>query len=304
MIEGIGVSPGQTIDLSVPSVCLNFGLPTPMTRNVFTLKSVEDFSPDPRVRKALKSLSTLGTSQGVAQATMWNVCNGMSFEQIAGQSVKTINAAELAQAVRFVEALDGSPTDIVEPSYFQQGRMLVHVSGDSSVAKDVARINGDLGSVRMMGLPVSSVESEDDLVPRPGTLFVNAQLSAKKPGSTLVRVSIRGVTAFGDWKSFGQFDTKLDGSSTDLSAEAFASDLGKAIARNFVSATVVKRSTGSTTVRVANRLPMTISDLTLKAGKAGDVVGFEAVGIGPMRNATVTLPAASAVVDGVILNGL
>ncbi len=304
LIEGIGVSPGQTIHLSVPSVCLNFGVATPMAKNVFTLQTVEDFTRDARVRKALKSLSTLGTSQGVAQATMWNVCNGMTFEQIAGQSVKTINPAELAQAARFVEALDASTTDLVEPSYFQQGRLLVHLSGDATVEKEVVRLNGDLGSVRMMGLPVSTIETEADLVARPGTVFIDARLSSKKPGSTAVRVVVRGVTAFGEWKSFGQLDARISESSTGLTAEAFADDLGKAIARNFVSATVVRRTPGSTTVRVANHLPMTISDLTLKAGKAGDVVGFEAVGIGPMRNATVTIPAASAVVDGVILNGL
>jgi len=53
------------------------------------------------------------------------------------------------------------------------------------------------------------------------------------------------------------------------------------------------------TVKITNRLPMTIANLTLKAGKAGDAVRLDAMGIGPARSATAGIPAASAVkVDG------
>src|SRR5437763_672055 len=112
---------------------------------------VDAYTPDARVRKALKSLATIGTSQGVAQATMWHVCNGMSFDQIARQSVKLINSHELAQAARFVEAVDLASSDVVDADYFQQGRILVRVSGEGLTAKDAKRLSGELDGVRMMG---------------------------------------------------------------------------------------------------------------------------------------------------------
>ena len=76
----VTVPVGETIDLSIPAVCLNFGLPSPTPRDTFTLKDVDDYSSDPRVRKALRSLANLGTSHGVAQAAMWRVCNDLPFE--------------------------------------------------------------------------------------------------------------------------------------------------------------------------------------------------------------------------------
>ncbi len=104
----VTVPVGETIDLSIPAVCLNFGLPSPTPRDTFTLQDVDDYSSDPRVRKALRSLATLGTSHGVAQAAMWRVCNDLPFETMAAQTGKVMNLQEIALAARFVEALDAS----------------------------------------------------------------------------------------------------------------------------------------------------------------------------------------------------
>lgn len=76
----VTVPVGKTIDLTLPAVCLNFGMPTPTGRDRFELMDVNEFTGDPRARKALRSLATLGTSQGVAQAAMWRVCNDVPFE--------------------------------------------------------------------------------------------------------------------------------------------------------------------------------------------------------------------------------
>jgi len=66
---------GETVELNIPGVCLNYGLPSPTPRNTFRLVDVNEYSSNPRVRRALRSLATYGTSHGVAQATMWHVCN-------------------------------------------------------------------------------------------------------------------------------------------------------------------------------------------------------------------------------------
>ena len=71
---------GHKVDVDIPSVCLNFGLPTPTPRDRFRLVDVDDYSKDPRVRKALRCLAGLGTSHGTAQAAMWRVCNNVPFE--------------------------------------------------------------------------------------------------------------------------------------------------------------------------------------------------------------------------------
>ena len=94
-----------------PSVCLNFGLPTPKSSNVFTLKTVDEYTTDLRARKALKSLATLGTSQGVAQAVAWHVFNGMTASEMDKHARQYLNDMEISAAARFVEVLDASGTE-------------------------------------------------------------------------------------------------------------------------------------------------------------------------------------------------
>ena len=112
---------GETIELNIPAVCLNYGWPTPTARDTFRLMTVDEYTPNPRIRKALRSLATYGTSLGVAQAVMWRVCNDLPFETMVEQAGKVMNAHEIALAARFVEALDASTSgDLVDPSALSQ----------------------------------------------------------------------------------------------------------------------------------------------------------------------------------------
>ena len=84
---------------------------------------VDEYSSNPRVRKALRSLATYGTSLGVAQAVMWRVCNDLPFETMAEQTGKVMNIHEIALAARFVEALDASSTgELVDPAALVRAR--------------------------------------------------------------------------------------------------------------------------------------------------------------------------------------
>ena len=94
---------GETIELSITGVCLNYGVASPTPRDTFRLMDVAEYSKNPRVAKALRSLATFGTSHGVAQAVMWHVCNDLSFEEMASQSGKVMNVQQIALAARFVE---------------------------------------------------------------------------------------------------------------------------------------------------------------------------------------------------------
>lgn len=301
---GVAVSPGQTLEFHVPSVCLNYGITTPTSRHVFELVDVGTYTTDPRVQKALRSLATLGTSQPVAQAVMWHVANGLSFERLTRQTAVTINAFELSQAARFVEALDASSGDLVDPSYFQTGRIVVRVHGEGVLAKDALRLARDLDGASLLGLPVRVVEDFAVLAARPGTIALNVALTGSRPGQTVARVSVRTASAFGEWAPLGQFDARSDHAAGDLKGETFAADLDRAIARNFVSVATARRAPGMTTLRVTNRLPLTLSHVTVRAGNAGDLVTLDAKGIGPARSVLTPIPAASAVVDRVQGNGL
>jgi hypothetical protein len=64
---------------------------------------------------------------------------------------------------------------------------------------------------------------------------------------------------------------------------------------------------GSTTLKIENRLPFTVTGLVVRAGSSSGApsVPFEAVGVGPSRSASLPIQAASAsLVEHVDLNGL
>ena len=98
--------------------------------------TVDEYTPNPRIRKALRSLATYGTSLGVAQSVMWRVCNDLPFETMVEQAGKVMNTHEIALAARFVEALDASTSgDLVDPSALASARIFVQVRGEGSLGR-------------------------------------------------------------------------------------------------------------------------------------------------------------------------
>ena len=306
-IEGLGVSPGQTLEFSMPSVCLNFGVNTPTPRDEFQLVSVEQYTSDPRARKALLSLATLGTSQGVAQAVAWHVFNGLSFPKLAAQRVKPVNTPELGLAIRFVEALDASgPDGLVDPAYLEPNRVLLHLTGAGSAAEDAQRLATQIDGLRVLGLPVQVVDDALKVKPRPGSMLLNVAMGGTaRPDLTSAKVQVRAGTPNGGWTTLGTAELREPKPLADLTGVTLADAVGRAVARTFVTVVPIRRAPGSTVVKITNRLPMTLAHLTLKAGKsAADLVPIDGAGIGPIRSASVSIPAASASVDHVLLNGL
>ncbi len=302
---GIAVSPGQTEEFVLHSVCLNYGVNTPTPRNTFTLMDVEEYTPDVRIRKALRSLATLGTSHMVAQATMWHVANGMTWEQLARNTVKPVNAFELAQAARFVEAVDGSSSsEIVDPAYFRNNRILVRVLGEGPLTKDARRFGSELEGVKVLGLPAHMAQDGTEGFEKAGTILLTVNLVPSKPGQAAAKVTLRHASALGGWDNLGSAGLQSASDLSKMTPEDFAAELDRAVSRAFVTVVPARRSAGMTTMKITNRLPMTIATVTLKAGKAEDTVRTEALGIGPMRHAFVPIPAATATIDRVDLNGL
>ena len=132
--------------LTIPAVCLNYGLPTPTPRDTLTLMDVDEYTTDPRIRKALRSLATYGTSHGVAQAVMWRVCNDLPFETMVEQAGKVMNPSRdrpgraVRRGPRRVERRRIWSTRRRCPSRASSSRC----EGEGALAREAQRLTGQL----------------------------------------------------------------------------------------------------------------------------------------------------------------
>lgn len=306
--SALTVPAGETVDVSVPGVCLNYGVDTPTPRDAFTLMDVEKYTQDARVRKGLRSLALLGTSQGVAQAAMWRICNDVAFDEMASRDGKLLNEQELALAARFVEAVDaGGSDELVDPASLTEGRIFVSVEAEgSSVRGEAARLAEKLGGLRLFGLPITLVEGDETPTASAPALFVKLALSESQAGEALGRMQVGSALADDQWRPLGKVTFRDHSSLAVLDAQSLAALMEHELATSFVTVKAAKRTATSTTLRVDNRLPFTVSGLSLRAGtSAGSpLVPFEGVGIGPARSAMLPIQAGQAQIAGVALNGL
>jgi hypothetical protein len=307
--NSVAVPPGETIELSVPGVCLNYGLPAPSGRNTLTLMDVDTYTTDPRVRKALRSLATLGTSQGVAQAVMWRVCNDLPFEVMMEQAGgKVMNSHEIALAARFVEAIDDSnSTEMVESATLSESRIFVQVQGEATLAREARRLQGQLDGLRVMGLPLRVVETETFPASSAPALALKVILTEAKTGETRGRIVVTACAQPNAWSPFGKVAFHENSSISVLDGPTLSRAIDRAMAGAFVTVKPARRAVGSTTLRLENRLPFTVSNVVVRAGNSSGApsVPFQGVGVGPARSALLPLQAATAsLVEHVELNGL
>jgi hypothetical protein len=308
-VNTVTVPAGQRVEISLPAVCLNYGLPTPTPRDKFELVDVEEYSRDPRVRKALRSLGTFGTSRGVAQAAMWHLCNGVPFEFMGAQKSKIVNYHEVALAARFVAAVDASgESELVDPSYITENRVLISIAGEGQLAREAKRLEGALEGLRLLGLPVRVVDQAAGGPPAATlpAVWVKVLLTSSAAGETRGRVFLDHGTVAGEWLPLGK-TTFTEGSAAGvLDATTLLKALDHAIAVAFVTVKPARPGTGSTTLRIDNHLPLTLASVVVKAGgSAGNPrVELPALGVGPTRSALAPIQAPGGSVDHVVLNGL
>lgn len=309
-VSSVAVAAGKSVEIEMPALCLNFGQPSPTAKDRLTLVDVDDFSRDPRVRKALRSLGTLGTSQGTAQAAMWAVCNNVPFETMLAQGEKVVNRHEVALASRFVEALDASSSaDLVDPAYLAEARVFVTVVGEKGLEKEARRIGSEMEGLRVLGLPARVSAASELPKPTAPALHLVVTLTESKVGEMSARVSVRHATGLGqasDWSPLGPTSFKATSAASALKGVDVARSLDRAVAAAFVTARPSKKATGVTTLRIENRLPFTLSSVTVRCGGSAGApsVNFDGLGIGPARSGIATIQAPSAIVDRVVLNGL
>jgi len=307
--DAVTVPVGQTVEVAIPAVCLNYGMPTPTARDRFELMDVDDYSQDPRVRKALRSLATLGTSQGVAQAAIWRVCNNVPFEYLAAQKTRYVNVHEVALAARFVAALDASgASELVDPSYLTEARILIDLQGEGPLAREAGRLAGAMDGLRLMGLPVRVVERGANEAPQASApaILVKVLLTGSAAGETRGRVFLDRAVVGGDWVPLGK-TTFTEGSAADvLDATTLLRTLDHAIATAFVTVKPARHGAGSTTLKIDNHLPFTLANVVVKAGSSSGQprVDLKGLGVGPARSALAPIQAPGGSVDRVELNGL
>ncbi len=304
----VTVPEGQTVDLTIPAVCLNFGMPTPTDRDRFHLVDVKEYTPDPRIRKALRSLAETGTSQGVAQAVMWRVCNKISFESMVARASKIINVHEVALASRFIEALDAATgSDVVDPAQVTKSRVFLHVRGEGNLARDAERLAGEFDGLHLLGLPVRVVDPHElPALNAAPALFLNVTLTSGQTGETQGRLNVTHAAAPGQWTPLGKTSFTEGSSASVLDGRGLAKALDHAVAAAFVSVKPAKRVVGSTYLKIENRLPFTLANVVVKAGNSSGAptVPFKRLGVGPGRSALTPIQAPGAVVERVELNGL
>lgn len=304
----VTVPVGETVELSIPGVCLNYGLPAPTPRNTFRLVDVNEYTTSSRVRRALRSLATYGTSQGVAQAAMWHVCSDLPFEMMAEQSGKVINLHEIALAARFVVALDApSSGDLVDLATLNQSRVFVQVRGHGSLGAEAKRLMGQLDGLHILGLPLQVVESQEPPSAVAPALLLSVVLTDARMGETRGVIVASSCSDGEAWLPLGKVGFRENSSVSVLDGTILTKVVDRAVSSAFVTVKPARRTLGSTTLKVENRLPFTVSNLVVKAGSSSGSpsVPFTGVGVGPARSALLPIQAATAsLVEHVELNGL
>ena len=292
--HGVAVPAGQAVDLVVPSVCLNFGLPNPTIHDVMKLMDVDEFTREPIARKALRSLATLGTSQNVAQAVAWHAFNGLTLDDLAHQAVRPFNASEMALAEGFLARLE-------EGISMAEGRVTIQVRGEGALVDVARRLDREVDGLCILGLPARSAVAPSDLAAP--ALHLEVSLKPGRSGAiTQGRLTVRYAAPGGSWTVLGAGPIKLDSSWPNPDGASLTAAIDRAIASAFVTARPVRRTMGLTTLRIDNRLPFTLANIVVVAGDAP--VCLEAQGIGPGRHGMAAIPAAKGNIERVKLNGL
>ena len=108
------IPPERTRVARIQTVCLEYAKDEPNPRMTYRMQRVESFTSDPRVALVLESLGRGELPQKVAQAATWHIANGLSWQQLAAETIDHLVGAderffspvELAAASRVVARVE------------------------------------------------------------------------------------------------------------------------------------------------------------------------------------------------------
>ncbi len=108
------VAPDSVRRVKIATVCLEHGKDDPKAKMDYVLQPIESFTSDARVIEICKLLGTGTIDTAAAQAAVWHVAAGLSWQELA-QKVKTqhlngsvdlyFTPAQIQQAARIVQAI-------------------------------------------------------------------------------------------------------------------------------------------------------------------------------------------------------
>ncbi|MGB7323916.1 MAG: hypothetical protein WBD31_03530 [Rubripirellula sp.] len=113
------IPPGKTMRMKLATVCLQHGKPEPNPRMQYRMVPITDFTDDAIVERLCTMLGDDNVDQSVAQAAVWHVIDGMSWESLAQKNqfesqyvgqIKFFTSGEIAQAKKLVARLNDAST--------------------------------------------------------------------------------------------------------------------------------------------------------------------------------------------------
>lgn len=90
------IAPEKVGELKVATVCLEHGKLEPSKHIPYEVVPLEQCTSTPGVAEALALLLDGKTNQKVAQAAVWHLANGMTWEQLAAKKVNRVGRADTA----------------------------------------------------------------------------------------------------------------------------------------------------------------------------------------------------------------
>lgn len=307
ILDRIAVPAGQTVEITLPAVCLNYGLPTPKPTHGFRLVAAEDYTNNPRFIKALLSLNRVNVGQKIAQAVMWHVANDIPFERMVSMARDRLNPHEVKQAARVGRALDTLPAEaLLSQDDLKRAKVHVVVEAKGELAPVAAKLAEDLRGQTLMGLPVEAgVESRLPAADASALLLV-IQL-AEENGAVKNLVDVRfNHGDGGPWGSLGKIRLGGLDARDDWSGSRVLKSLEGDLARGHVLAREIRVAKGERVFRIENKLPFTVTRVVARAGDALDapVVTLDELGLSPRRNTAKAVQAPRLIVERVELGGL
>ncbi len=297
----VNVPVGRLVTLAIPAVCLNINVPAPTPTSQLKLMDINDHSGDPRVRKSLRALATIGTSMGVAQAVMWHVCNGTTFEQMIARGGSEINPREMVLAARFLRALDSNS----KLTGFDAGRVFITIAAEPMTSQLVAHLSHELKEMHILGVPVEVVAKGKVPRGRAPMLQLDVKLAGGDETVSTGKVTMQAGEGMDTvvWSKLGQAQFKEQVSLKRLSAAELARVVDRAVASTLV---VARPENPLSRWEIHNRLPFSLTNMTIRTGASPSarLVDVPGLGIGPGRTARTVLPAPDGSIDRLELNGL
>jgi hypothetical protein len=129
--------PERTRSVRVPTVCLEYGKPEPTPRVAYQMVPLASRAGDPRLTMVLQGLASGDLSQKVAQAATWHIASGLTWDQLAAETIKhsggdrdvAFFTEEELEAARIVVEIATRRQSETQPTVINAGESAVSPSG-------------------------------------------------------------------------------------------------------------------------------------------------------------------------------